>query len=245
MSRSIRDLLSDVRIAAAGVPGFLALHMLTMSLSEFLDRSEAWREWLPVRTVPDIVNGMVSWSNHIDDDTQRWARIKRIDRMRWHPTGAEVPFKTAMQLQEIDPDWRTRVGTRPACWTTEGEAAAIDNETVSGYQIRLYPLLAAGVDVTYGVQPRVIVVTDVVADMDQSIFDNQIPLIPDRVFYAHRQAIVAGALASLYLIPGKDWTDQKLAGVHRSAFESAITRAKSRADADYGNPSYTTGYGGI
>lgn len=245
MSRSVRELLPDVRVATGGVPEFLALWALTGALSEFLDRSEAWREWLPVRTVTDITDGVTSWVNHLDDDTQRWARIKRIDKLTWHPSGCDIKFKTVSQLQETDPEWRTREGSSAHYWTTYGEEAAASDDTVSGYRIALYPVPSADVDPTYGVKPRVVIVTDVVADMDQSGFDDQIPVIPDRIFYPFRQAIVSGALATLYLMPRKDWTDQKLAAYHRAAFEAAIDRARSRADADYGHPVHTVAYGGI
>lgn len=243
MSRSISELLPDVRIAAAGVPQFVALYTLTRAFGEFLDRSEAWREWLPVTPADEIVAGVASWSNHLGDNTKRWARIKRFDKVRWSPTGELIEFKTADQLQEIDPEWRTRTGSKPYYWTTDGEAAAIDEDHVSGYQVRFYPV--TDLDDAYGVVPRAVVVTDTVGDFDLNDFDSQIPTVPDRIFYAFRNAIVSGALADLFLMPGKDWTDQKLASYHRSQFDAAIGRAKSRADADYGNASFNTGYGGI
>lgn len=245
MSRSILELIPDVRINAGGVPEFMARYSLTRSLSEFLDRSEAWREWLPVLPTAQYLAGLAHWPNHLDDDEQRWARIKRIDKMEWHPTGDPVTFKTVSQLQELDPLWRTRAGTKVCFYLTEGEFAAPDDETVSEFQIRVYPTPVAGIDATYGIRPRVVVTTDVSADFGLSDFDGQVPVIPDRVFYAFRDAIVAGALAHLFLMPAKDWTDQKLSGAHRLTFEAAIVRAKSRADAEFGNPSYTTGYGGI
>lgn len=245
MSRSIRDLLPDVRVNTAGVPEFLALYSLTRSLGEFLDRSEAWREWLPVLPTAQFLTGTARWPNHLDDDTKRWARIKRIDKMEWHPTGDPVVFKTVSQLQDADPLWRTRTGTKVRLWTHEGEFAAPDDSHVSEYQVRVYPMPEAGIDVTYGIRPRVVVMTDAVADFELDGFDGQIPVIPDRIFYGFRNAIVAGALATLFVMPRKDWSDQKLSALYGSQFEAAIVRAKSRADADYGNPTYSTGYGGI
>lgn len=245
MARFITDLLPDVRLALAGCPEFLATHALTRSLSEFLDRSEAWREWLPVRVRTGIVSGLASWPNHLDDNTKRWARIKRIDKLRWYPTGTEIEFRTADQLQYEDLLWRTRTGTQPVYWTNEDEVAAPSASTTSQYQVRLYPAPAPTVDPTHGVEPRVVVVTDVVANMDLNNFDDQIPSVPDRVFYPWRDALVYGAMAYLYLMPNKDWSDQKLAASNRLMFEEAVSRAKSRADADYGNPLVTVRYGGI
>jgi hypothetical protein len=243
--RSINDLLPDVRVAAAGVPQFLALYVLTRSLSEFLDRSEAWREWLPPRLMPNIEDGLTSWPNHLMSFTQQWARIKRIDNVRWTSDGKEISFATSLQLQETDPQWRTRTSAKPVHWTNEGEGAPANGSQVSSYQIRLYPAPASDVDVSLGVEARAVVVTDSVSDTGQSNFDGQIPEIPDRVFYAWRNAIVSGALATLYLIPRKDWTDQKLASYHRTEFDRAIVMAQSRANAEYGHPVMTTTYGGI
>lgn len=245
MSRSISDLLPEIRTNAAGCPEFLALYSLTRSLSEFLDRSEAWREWLAVRTVADIANGIATWYNHLDDDEVRWARIKRIDAMRWYPTGTPVTPRTIQQLQSIDPLWRTREGSTARHFVLEGETAAASATTVSQHRVRLYPMLSSQVADTDGVQPRVVVVTDVVADMDLSVFDDQIPVLPDRIFYAFRELITAGALARLFAMPGKDWTDQKLAGYYDGKFERGVIEAKSRADNDFSNAPVVCTYGGI
>jgi hypothetical protein len=245
MSRSIRDLLPDVRVNAAGVPEFLALHALTRSLGEFLDRSEAWREWLPVLPTAQFLTGLAHWPNHLDDDTQRWARIRRIDKMQWYPTGSPVDFKTASQLQEIDPQWRTRTGSKVLFAVNEGEFAAPDADHVSEFQVRVYPIPMTGVDPTFGIQPRVVVTTDVVSDMDLDAFDGQVPTVPDRIFYSFREAIVAGALANLFMMPGKDFSNPKLAVYHRNVFESSIVRAQSRANAEFGHPTFTTSYGGL
>mgnify|MGYP006175348257 CR=1 FL=1 len=78
-----------------------------------------------------------------------------------------------------------------------------------------------------------------------SEFDNQVPSIPDRIFYPFRQGIVSGALAHLYMMPGKDWTNPQLAQPHGAKFENTIADAKSRADRDFGNAPLTTKYGGI
>jgi len=244
MSRSVRDLLPDVRIAAAGVPAFLALYSLTRSLSEFLDRSEAWKDWASTQTdYADATGGIATWINHLAQPTQRWMRLKRIDMLRWSEDGRLIPFRTAEQLQAVDVRWRTRTGTRPLYFTTEGELAASD-VSPSGFRVRLYPAPQSE-DVVGSLEPRFVITTDAVADFSLSEFDNQVPSIPDRIFYPFRQGIVSGALAHLYMMPGKDWTNPPLAQPHGAKFENSIADAKSRADRDFGNAPLTTKYGGI
>lgn len=244
MSRSVRDLLPDVRIAAAGVPEFLALYSLTRALSEFLDRSEAWKDWASTSTdFADATGGIATWINHLAQPTQRWMRMKRIDMLRWSADGTLIRFRTAEQLQGYDALWRTRTGTRPLYFTTEGELAAA-GVSPSGFRVRLYPA-PQSIDVVGSIEPRFVITTDAVAAFALSEFDSQVPPVPDRIFYPFRQGIVSGALAHLYMMPGKDWTNPQLAQPHGAKFENTIADAKSRADRDFGNAPLITTYGGI
>lgn len=250
MSRSIADLLPDVRIAAPGVSDFVALYYLTRALSEFLDRSEAWRQWIDVpRLLSDVEDGLVSWPNHLDDTDIQWARIKRVDMLRYfveadieNEDGEEICFKTEHELQRRDWHWRNREGSRPLYYTRNDELTPAEGE-VSQHTIRLYPLPVA--DAIGEVRARVVVVTDTVADFDLSVRDDQIPQLPDRIFYPFRYGIVCGALAQLFMTPGKDWTNPGMAAMHMGNFQQAIATAQSRADRDYNNAVLVTQYGGL
>lgn len=251
MSRLITELLPDVRIAAPGAPEFTAMYCLTRALSEFLDRSEAWRQWIDVpRPLADVEDGLVSWANHLDDPTLRWARIKRVDMLRYfveadieNEDGEEICFMTEHQLQRRDWHWRDREGSRPLYYTRNDELPAEDGE-VSLHTIRLYPLPMT--DAVGEVRARVVVVTDTVTGAGMlSDYDGQVPELPDRVFYAWRYGIVCGALAQLYMMPGKDWSDPKWAAAHRAEFENIIAMAQSRADRDYNNAELLVQYGGL
>lgn len=245
MSRSIIDLMPDIRIAAPGVPEFVGLYCLTRALGEFLDRSEAWRQWIEEpRALADVTEGLVAWPNHLDDDSKRWARIKRVDMLRYfveddieNEDGEEIPFMTEHQLQRRDWHWRDREGGRPLYYTR--------NDETDGFQhvIRLYPRPLA--DALGEVRARVVVVTDTVANFDMNAFDGQIPELPDRVFYPFRYGIVCGALAQLLMMSGKDWADPKMAAAHQANFENCIVMAQSRADRDYNNAALAVQYGGL
>lgn len=252
--RAITDLLPDVRIACPGAPDFIAQYVLTRALSEFLDRSEAWRQWIEVpRLLADVEDGLVSWPNHLDDDTIQWARIKRVDMLRYfveadieNEDGEEICFKTEHQLQRVDWHWRDRTGSRPLYYTRNDELV-VEDGVISQHTIRLYPLPVA--DAIGEVRARVVVITDVVSggmlSTTDANTDGQIPILPDRIFYAWRYGIVCGALAQLYMIPGKDWTDPKMAAPHMAKFEEVIAMAQSRADRDYNNAELLVQYGGL
>lgn len=249
--RPITDLLTDIRIAAPGVPDLVATYALTRVLSEFLDRSEAWRQWIDSpRPLEDVVDGLVSWPNHLDDDEIQWARIKRIDMLRYfveddieNEDGEEIEFMTEHQLQRRDWHWRRREGSRPLFYTRNDELVVGAGE-ISQHTIRLYPL--PFVDAIGELRARVVVVTDVVSGTGlMSDVDAQIPILPDRIFYPWRYGIVCGALAQLYVMPGRDWTNEKLAAWHMAKYEEAVVMAQSRADRDYNNALLVTQYGGL
>ena len=242
MSRPITDLLPDLRINAPGVPEFLGTYMLSGALQEFLDRSEAWREWGSAFDFADATDGLQSWQNHIGVATQRWVRIKRVDKLQIVETGKDIPFRTANQLSCYDPMWRTRESSCPEFYTTEGELAA-SGSNVSGFQIRLYPQPAVGADHT--ILPRFVLTVAQVAGMDLDDNDDEVITIPDRIFYAFKNAIVGGALARLFLMIGKDWSNPRLATLYATAFENSVTDAKSRAERDFGHAPLTMSYGGI
>lgn len=245
--KSLSLLLPDLRIQAPGCPEPLLTYALSRALSRFLDETEAWREWGPVRTVGDIGtsgphgdrDGLLVWDNHLDDASQRWVYVKRIDMLKWVPTGQEVKFKTAAQLQEWDSDWRTTTGALPMFFAHEGEGAT------GTIQARVYPIIDTTVDSSYEFLPRFVLGTEVSSGTGQfSTFDTQLPQIPDRLFRAYREAIVSGAMAILTVIPGRDWTDAKLAMYHAGVYERLAADARARAVREFGHTDSLVRYGG-
>lgn len=69
--------------------------------------------------------------------------------------------------------------------------------------------------------------------------------VPQILLDDHKEAIVAGTLARLLMIPKKDWTDPGTAGVHAAAFERGMTDAKRRARRADEGATPRTSYGGI
>lgn len=52
--------------------------------------------------------------------------------------------------------------------------------------------------------------------------------VEDWIYETWADTIVSGTIAQLAMIPGKEWTDVAMAGMHKGLFEKAITNARIR-----------------
>ncbi len=52
--------------------------------------------------------------------------------------------------------------------------------------------------------------------------------VEDWIYETFADTIVSGAIAQLAMIPGKEWSDVALAGMHKGLYERAITNARIR-----------------
>lgn len=52
--------------------------------------------------------------------------------------------------------------------------------------------------------------------------------VEDWIYETFADTIVSGTIAQLAMIPGKEWTDVAMAGMHKGLFEKAITNARIR-----------------
>jgi hypothetical protein len=152
--------------------------------------------------------------------------VKRIDTIQYDADGAAwddfIDFKTRDELDRSNPDWYTETGTSPSSWT-------IDN---SG-EARIVPITLT--TVTRGLLLRAIIAPNGTVDTT----------IPDFLFFEFEEAIKAGVWAQLMKQPGKDWSDPQQGLFYTAAFDQGIKRAKSRAEAGYGQPKETMAYGGL
>ncbi len=220
---AIANVYPKVRIEAPGVPEPLLADVVADAMRDFFRDSEAWRhtvplllDWTTTQTFPDLVAG-----TELPADT----RLKRVDEVKYANDGQNlkpVPFKTRQQLDGLYPNWEVRTGTHPNCWTNDGNAATP----------RIVPI--ANADVTGSVQVRAIVVpTATMTD------------VPDYFYDEFHDLWRFGALARLLKMPGKDWTNEPLAGYYANLERDGVREAKSKAKAEYGQPDRTMTYGGI
>lgn len=234
MSRPLTELLPDVILSAPGCPAMVALQALSGATREFLTRAEVWKPWV---TGKDVVanTATVTWPNHLDDAVQAQYLTLRVESLQWAATGDEIEYKTHEQLQEMDPEWRTRTGPIPRYWTHD-----IDSDDL--YTVRLAPVPEA--NVTDALNARLVVITHSYAGIGANANDMLAVSLPDDLFHRYRDDFVNGALSRLYRMPGRDWSDKQLAEYHRKLFNDAMVPAKSEADNDYTSASHTVRYGG-
>lgn len=231
MSKNISELLPDVLLSASGCPPMIATQALSSAVREFLEATSAWKVWVPsVDTVAS--QATYAFPNHLMDPDEAWARTTSVDMLVWGPTGREIPFMTALDLQDADPQWRTREAAVPLAWTYE-----IDSATV-----RLYPVPSEVV--VDALEARLVISTHTYSGVGATANDLLPVLLPDEIFHKFRDAFVSGALTRLYTIPRRDWTDYQAARYHREVFEQAKIDAKSKADVDYNDVGLTVNYGG-
>lgn len=246
--KSINTLLPDVRMLVSGAPDMISLYMLTRVLAEFLDRTEAWQEWGAPLTLADTMDvhgnadGRLLWLNQTHDAAATTTLIKRIVQLKWND-GQNIIFKTIGQLDNMDLNWRVTTGSVPRYFTVDGESSnpAAD---IGGVVTRLVPIPAVD-DPTLQITPLMVIVTPVHSGDGLLTSDvGNLPSMPDRIYNAFRETIVAGALAKMLVIPKRDWTDKGLAAYYTKQYEDGIVRATSIADAEYGHPDSLVAYGG-
>jgi hypothetical protein len=209
-----------LRIELPGCPEPVLSEGVLKATQDFFKRSQSYK----------ITTGspLADWTEALPFptviDLPDAVRIVRVDTLKYTTDGTSmeiVPFNTRQQLDMTIPNWEVEVGTKPKAWTHDEEIGA-----------RIIPIAAA--DVLASLQMRLVVTPDDTATS-----------VPDFLYYEFEEYIKVGALARLMKIPGKDWTDLRAAGAYAALFEDGIRRAKSRGDADFGQPNREMAYGGI
>ena len=235
MTRSISELLPDILLCASGCPPPHATQALSSAVRQFLDETGVWKVWVdPIDTVAN--QAVYSFPNHLMDPLETWARTFSIDALKWGPTGRELTFQTASQLQCVDPLWRSRTARVPAAWTHE-----IDDGT-GAFGVRIYPTPTE--IVVDALEARLVMSVHTYSGLGMTPDDLLAVVLPDEIFHRYRDAFVQGALARLYLIPGRDWSDAGAARLQMELFNQAKLAAKSTSDVDFNEPGLTVAYGG-
>ena len=224
MAVAIDTLHNFLRIELPGVPEPVLADGVRKAIQEFFKDSESWRhtvgspllDWTEALVFPALVE-----ATELPADT----RLLRVDAVKYASDGVSlqpIPFMTRQQLDTDFPDWEVKVGSSPQRWTNDA----------FGDQPRIVPIASA--DVLTSLQVRVIV-----APLDA------LTELPDFLYYEYEDAFKNGTLARLMKIPGKDWTNFAGASAYASSFAGDKKEAKSRANAEYGQPFREMSYGGI
>lgn len=217
-----QDLFWQVRTELPGVPVPVLFFNYAEAVRTHLARSLAWQHNCPSLLDLNAATAFPTLVAPTDIPTNTYVvepvKIKWLD-------GTTLPFMTRDQLDETDSNWEATTASTADNWTITGPGA-----------FRIYPLLSESV--TDAIRLRVALAPIVGVALSATA-------IPEELAREFSAAWSRGALSRLMKIPGKDWTDVKLAGSYDALFEEDIKAAKSRAAADYGRPRRTVQYGGL
>ncbi len=225
MAVALSTLSPMLRVELPGIPQPILDAAIVRVLRQFFWKSEIWKytsdngkDWTSgASAVPTLTPGT---------DIPTGSIVKRIDTIKYDADGDSwddvIPFKTRDELDRENADWETETGSSPSSWTIDNDGAA-----------RIVPKPTA--TITTGLLLRAIVAPS----------GTVATTIPDFLFYENEEAFKAGVLAQLMKIPGKDWSNPQQASFNLAAFAAGIKAAKSRAEANFGQPKDQMAYGGL
>lgn len=222
MPVAINTLNKFLRVELPGIPEPILNEGVEKAIQQFFKESESWRHTVP---------GLLNWTTAVTFPTltpgteiPTGTRLVRIDQVKYASDGTNlkpIPFETRQQLDSSYPDWEVKTGTTPVRFTHDADGTPI-----------LIPIAEADVNSSLKVR-AIIAPTDALIEL------------PDFLYYEFEDDFKNGALSRLMKIPGKDWTNLSAATAYTTLFKSGIKKAKSRANAEWGQPSRETTYGGI
>lgn len=222
MAVAVDQLYNVIRVELPGIPEPILVEGVRKAVQEFFKQSEAWRytvpgllDWTTAAVFPALAAGT---------EIPVGTRVMRVDEVKYASDGVAlqpIVFKTRQQLDSELSNWEVLTGSGPLRWTNDND-----------YAPRIVPIATA--NVTGSLKVRVILAPI-----------NTLVSLPDFLYYEFEDDFKNGALARLMKIPGKDWTNFTAAAAYASLFRAGYIKAKSRANAEFGQPCRETSYGGL
>ena len=221
MAVALSTLYPELRVELPGVPEPLLVAATKRITRQFFRKSEAWRYDLDniLNWTTALTFPAIVAGTDIPDNTH----VVRIDKVRYGVTHATrtLRFVPRDQLDRENPRWATETGSSPKAWTHAASSVA-----------QIIPIASASVSSSLHIRAVIAPSPDLVS-------------LPDFLFYEFEEAIKFGTLAQLMKIPGKDWSAANLATLNEKKYRNGIKEAKSKAQAEYGQPNREMVYGGI
>ena len=226
MSVAIGTLLPEIRVELPGIPVPILNAALYRVVRQFFWESEVWK-YTYDNGLDWTLNQLAVESPAAGTDIPTKTIVKRVDTIKYDSGGdawnREVPFKTRDELDRDTPAWYTVTGSTPRAWTHGNDGAAL-----------ITPQVTATVTTA-------LLIRSIVAPVFTSVDDT----LPDLFYYEFEETIKSGILGVLMKQPGKDWTNIASSNKYLAAFGAGVKKAKSRAEADFGQPKGTMSYGGL
>jgi len=230
-SHLFEELLPYVLPAVPTCSNMLAVQSLRRAAIDLCQESRIWRS-----TQHPLPLGNESCEYEFEPpDTAERVRIEWVtyEGRRLEPT-------TELQLFKCNPEWPTRTG-KPThflemntkairLWPTpENWFSAVDsNMPLPTINETDYDKQPCAITVRISCKPSI-----TASGMDGTVLDD------------HYNAIVNGALAYLFMIPGHPWSDVTMGQQYQGAFTQGVARAKYQAVDGNLSPFRATTYGGL
>lgn len=228
MTVAISTLLPEARIELPGIPEPVLRAALYRNIRKFFWESESWR-YTSDNGLDWTLNQLALNLPAAGTDMPAKTVIKRVDDVKYSSTGdgtsynTILPFQTRDELDRYNANWRTEIGSSPTAWSNDADG---------------YAVITPQTDTT-------VVLAFLVRVIIAPVFTDTADTLPDVLYYENEEAIRAGILHELMKQPGKDWTNADMSIFYGSMFERGVKKARSRANASYGQPKGLMSYGGI
>lgn len=214
---NLSDLVPLVAQEIYSVPNGVAISALRFSLEEFCDQSTYWRGTFQVAVAPSTSSFVLDPSSVSPD-----ARVAKVLHVSYDVDGKSnhVDLVTPQQLELLVPHDRKNE-----------EDSRIDYATqYSSQEISIVPMLNAAntLDVEAALRP-----TPTATTIDDDIYSN------------YREVITHGALARLYIMPGKSWHSPGLYQEYMNHFSNSVRDAKRKVENAHVDITRCIRYGGI
>lgn len=216
----------ELRVELPGIPVPILNAAMFRVLRQFFWESEAWK-YTYDNGLDWTLNQLAVETPTAGTDIPAKCVVKRVDQIMYDADGSawdeKIPFNTRDELDRTNPDWYTETGSSPRAWTHGNDGAAL-----------IIPQTTATVTTALLIRAVIAPVFTLVSDT-----------LPDFLYYEFEETIKAGILAQLMKQPEKDWSNPQMALFYGAAYSAGVTKAKSRAQADFGQPKDSMAYGGI
>lgn len=209
-------LVPDVLAEIPGIPSFVAQRQLLRATRMFAEQTRAWRVNFQLSTVADTAT--YDLSSSLPTTTEL------VDVISIKNTGGGEPVhpKTYIWLDQNTSDWRSETDIAAKWYVLDGNNTIRFIPTPSSTTANLY-------DVRVSVKP--LLTATVIDDVLVNKFSEE---------------IIHGALALLYVIPNKPWTNNGLATYHQLLFSASYASARAEAADEFQTGvGRTVKYGGI
>jgi hypothetical protein len=225
MTVAVSTMVPELRVELPGIADPVLNAAIFRGLRKFFWFSESWK-YTCDNGLAYTINQQAFNLPVAGTDIPANTVLKRIDTVLYDSGGDDwqkkIEFRTRDQLDRIDGNWWTETGTEPKYWT-------YDNAVPIWYPIASATVATAAL------------YRCVIAPAYTSLSST----LPDLLYYEFEDYIKAGILADLMKMPGKDWTNPEMSAYYAAIYKAGVDKAKSRAEADFGQPNRTMAYGGI